>query len=96
MDFIASLPVSTNWKNETYDSILVIVDCLTKIVDYEPVNIMINIPGLAKVIINVVICYHGVLESIVIYKALLFISKFWSLLYYFLKIKKKLFTAFYL
>lgn len=76
MNFIASLPVSTNWKNETYDSILVIVDCLTKIVHYKPVKIMINIPGLAKVIINVVIYYHGVLESFVIDKALLFISKF--------------------
>ncbi len=30
MDFVIRLPVSTNWKGETYDSILVIIDKLTK------------------------------------------------------------------
>ena len=32
IDFVTGLPVSTNWKDETYDSILVIVNWLTKIV----------------------------------------------------------------
>ena len=32
MDFVTGLPVSTNWKGETYVSILVIVDRLTKMV----------------------------------------------------------------
>ena len=57
---------------------------------------MINALGLAEVIINVVIYYHRVLESIIMDRGLLFILKFWSLLCYFLKIKKKLFIAFYL
>ncbi len=35
MDFVTGLPVSTNWKGDTYDSILVIVDRLTKMVYYE-------------------------------------------------------------
>ena len=32
IDFVTGLPVSTNWKGETYDLILVIVDRLTKMV----------------------------------------------------------------
>ena len=56
---------------------------------------MIDILGLAKVIINVILCHYRVLKSIIIDLGLLFISKFGSLLYYFLKIKKKLFIVFY-
>lgn len=32
MDFVAGLPVSTDWKGDSYDSIPVIVDRLTKMV----------------------------------------------------------------
>ena len=56
---------------------------------------MIDVLGLAKVIINMIMRYYAVSKSIVIDQGLLFISKFWSLLYYFLKIKKKLSTAFH-
>ncbi len=64
-------------------------------VHYEPVMITIDIPGLVKVIINVIIRYHRVPESIIIDQSLLFISKFWFLLCYFLGIKKRLFIAFH-
>ncbi len=63
-------------------------------VHYEPVKVTIDAPGLAEVMIDMVIHYHGVLESIVTNRGLLFISKFSSLLCYFLGIKKKLSTAF--
>ena len=63
---------------------------------YEPVKITIDALGLAKVIINVVIKYHNFSNFIVINCGSLFTSKFWSLLYNFLGIKQKLFTAFYL
>ncbi len=63
---------------------------------YELVKVTINTLGLADVIIDVVVHHHGVLESIVMDQGLLFIFKFWSLLCYFLEIKRKLFTAFYL
>ncbi len=46
-------------------------------------------------IINVVVRDHGVPESIVTDRGSFFISKFWSSLYYFLKIKRKLSTAFH-
>ncbi len=32
MDFVTGLPISANWKDDSYDSILVIVDRLTKMV----------------------------------------------------------------
>ncbi len=61
----------------------------------KPVKITINPSGLAEVIINVVVRHHKVPESIDMDQGSLFISKFWSLLYYFLGIKKKLFTVFH-
>ncbi len=57
---------------------------------------MIDGPSLAKVITNVVVRHYRVPESIVTKRGSLFISKFWFLLCYFLRIKKKLATAFHL
>ncbi len=65
MDFVTGLPISTNWKGETYDSILVIVDRLTKMVHYEPVKVTIDAPALAEVIIKTVVQHHGLPDSIV-------------------------------
>ncbi len=95
MDFVTGLPVTTNWKGDTYNSILVIVDWLTKMVYYEPVKVTIDDPGLTKVIFDVIVRYHGLPNSIVSDRGLVFTSKFWSLLCYFLRIKRKLSTAFH-
>ena len=65
IDFVTGLPVSTNGKGETYDSILVIVDRLKKMVHYEPVKVTIDAPDLAEVIIDVVLRHHGLLDSII-------------------------------
>ncbi len=65
IDLATGLPVSTNWKVEIYDSILVIVDRLTKMVHYKPVKVRIDAPGLAEVIIDVVVRHHGLPDSIV-------------------------------
>ncbi len=62
---------------------------------YEPVKVTINVPGLAEVVINVIVRHHGVPESIVTDWGSLFISKFLSSLCYFLGIKRKLSTAFH-
>ncbi len=95
MDFVTRLPILANWKVDSYDLILVIVNRLTKMIYYELVKITIDALGLAEVIIDVVMRHYRVLESIVTDQDLLFISKFWSLLCYFLGIKKKLSTTFY-
>ena len=68
---------------------------LTKIVHNEPVKIRINAPGLAEVIIDVVVRHHGLLDSIITDRDSLFTSKFWSSLCNFLGIKRKLSTAFH-
>ena len=50
--FVVGLPISAVWKQDSYNSILVIVDRLTKRVYYEPVKVTINAPGLAKVMLE--------------------------------------------
>ena len=55
IDFVTRLPLSADWKGDSCNSILVIVNSLTKMVHYEPVKIIINALGLAEVIINMVI-----------------------------------------
>ena len=93
MDFVTGLPLSSDWKGDSYDSILVIVDRLTKMVHYEPVKITIDAPGLAEVIIDVIVWHHGLPDSIVTNKGSFFTSKFRSLLCYFLGVKQKLLTT---
>ena len=95
MDFMTGLPLSFDWKGDSYDSILVIVNRLTKIVYYEPVKVIIDTPGLAEVIINVLVWYHGLPDLIVTNRGFLFTPKFWSSLGYFLGVKQRLLTAFH-
>ena len=82
-------------EGDSYNSILIIVDWLTKIVYYKPVKISIDAPGLAEVIINIVVRYNGLPDSIVTNRGSLFTSKFWSSLCYFLDIKRRLSITFY-
>ena len=65
MNFVTGLPLSANWKGNSYNSILVIVDHVTKIVHYEPVKITIDAPKPAEIIIDMVVQYHGLLGSII-------------------------------
>ena len=55
MNFLTGLPVLTNRKCETYNSILVIVNGLIKMVYYKPVKINIDALRLAKVIFDVIV-----------------------------------------
>ena len=61
---------------ESYISIIVIVDWLTKIVYYEPAKVTINALGLAEVILDVLVWYHGLPNSIVLDRGSLFNWKF--------------------
>ena len=76
MDFVIGLPLSTNWKGDKYDSNLIIVNQLTKMVHYKPVKVTIDAPGLAEVIIDMVVRHHGLLNLIVTDRGSLFTSKF--------------------
>ena len=55
MDFVMGLLVSTNWKGESYDSILIIIDWLTIMVHYELVKVTIDALGLTGVILDMVV-----------------------------------------
>ena len=72
MDFVTGLLLSTDWKRDSYNFILVIVDRLIKMVYYKLVKITIDTPGLTKVIINMVMRHNGLLNSIVIDRGSLF------------------------
>ena len=96
MDFVTGLPLSVDSKGNNYDSILVIIDRLTKMVHYKLVKVTIDAPGLAEVILDMVVWHHGLSDSIVTDRSSLFTAKFWSSLYYFLSIKQRLSIAFYL
>lgn len=78
-----------------YENILVIINQLTKMVHYVLVKMTIDAPGLAKVIIDIVIKQHNLPNSIVFNKNSLFVLNFCSSLYYFFDIKHKLSTVFY-
>lgn len=95
MEFVTGLLVFTNWKSETYDSIVVVVNRLTKMVHYKPVQVTIDAPGLVKVIIDVIMRHHGLPDSIISNRGPVFTSKFWFSLCYFLGIKRRLSTAFH-
>lgn len=58
------ISISLNEKCESYDSILMIVNLLTKIVYYKSVKIMINAPKQAKIIIDIVVHHHNIFKSI--------------------------------
>ena len=94
MNFVTSQSISTNWKRDSYNSILVIIDRLTKMVYYKLIKITINTPRLVKVIINVVVRHYALPNSIVIDRGLLFTSKFWLFFCYFFGIKRRLSTTF--
>ena len=95
MDFVTRLPILINRKGEYYDSILVIVDWLTKMVRYKSVKISIDASRVAKVIIDVIIWHNSLFDSIVTDQGSVFTSKFQSSLYYFLSIKQRLLTTFH-
>lgn len=88
MNFIITLLISKDLKGNNYNFIIVIVNKLTKIVYYKPVKTIINLAGLVEVIINIIVRYYSLSNSIINYKNALFISKFQLFLYYLQDIKK--------
>ena len=57
-------------------------------VHYKPVKITLNAPGLAEVVIDVVVCHHGLPNLIVIDRSFFITLKVWLLLCYFFGIKE--------
>ena len=90
MDFITDLPTS-----HSYDSILVVVDRLSKQVHFIPTHKTLNAPGLAQLFITNVFKLHGFPLSIVSDRGSVFISEFWKALTSQLQVHLNLSTAYH-
>lgn len=90
MDFIEQLP-----KSSKYDSILVIVDRLTKWAIFIPTTTTLTSSGLAELILDRLISQHGLPNAIVSDRGSKFTSKLWRYLMSRLGIQLRLSTAFH-
>jgi hypothetical protein len=74
MDFIVGLPKTQSG----YDSIWVIVDCLSKVVHFIPVKPTYKGSKLAELYITRIVCLHGVPKKIVSDRGTQSTPKFWE------------------
>lgn len=88
IDFVTRLLILTNWKVDIYDIILVIIDWLKKMVYYKLIKIIINTSKLVEIILDMVVLYHSLPNSIMSNRGLLSTSKFQSSFCYFFGIKR--------
>ena len=94
MDFITDLPPSQK-RGKAYDSILVVVDRYTKTARYIPVKKTITAAELADVFMAKIHRHYGQPDSIVTDRGSVFTAKFWQSFTHFLKIRRRLSTAFH-
>ena len=73
MDFIVGLPKTS----KGFDSIWVIVDCLTKIAHFLLVKVLYPAVTYAKLYIDQILSLHGVPKTIVSDRGTQFVSKLW-------------------
>lgn len=90
MDFIDGLPDS-----DGFNSVLVVVDRLTKMSIFIPTHNTIDAPGVAQLFLRHVFSKHGTPADIVSDRGKHFISRFWSSLCDLLHIKSNLSTAYH-
>lgn len=65
MDFVIGLLIFMKQKRDNRDIILITVNCFIKRVYHEPVKTIIDIVGLAKMIIALIMRHHNFLKSII-------------------------------
>lgn len=70
MIFIIGLPLLVVGNDNSYDIILVIIDRLIKIMYYKPIKTIIDRASLAAVIIDIIVRYYSLPESIIVTGAL--------------------------
>ncbi len=96
MDIVTEIPKSKYWWEVEYESFLVMVNLLTKMVEYKLVPTILDVEKLAGVLIEAVIKYHSWPYSSVTDIGTLFTSKFCLSLCYYLNIKCQLTIVFHL
>jgi hypothetical protein len=78
LDFIIKLPLSKEpLTGVSYDSILVIVDRLTKYAHLIPYKEASNAEDLVYTFIKTIIAQHGTLDEIILDRGTVFTSQFW-------------------
>ncbi|WVZ70748.1 hypothetical protein U9M48_019391 [Paspalum notatum var. saurae] len=91
MDFIVGLPRT----QKGYNSIWVVVDRLTKVAHFIPVNTTYSSAKLAELYISRIVCLHGVPERIISDRGSQFTSRFWEQLHDSLDTKLRFSTAYH-
>ena len=94
MDLITGLPES-EYRGTIYDAILVVMCRYTKMAIYIRTQKTITSNDLADLLMDNLIRHHGVPEGIVTDRGSIFTSSYWSNICYYLKIQRKLSTAFH-
>jgi hypothetical protein len=77
MDFIVGLPRASHG----YNSICVIVDRLTKSAHFIPVATTYRVRQCAELYLSHIICYHGILKTIISDRRSIFVARFWGQLH---------------
>ena len=95
MDFITDLPLSSTYGSTTWDSILVVVDKLTKMAHYIPVRKTMSVADFIEVFIQEVVKHHGVPEVLVTDRDKLFTSEKWTSFCFHMRCHRNLLTAFH-
>ena len=94
MNFIVSL-LSLNWQNQTYNIIFVIINCYIKMMRYFSTTFNIDAFKLTELFIDMILKNYSLSMFLITNHEFLFMSSYWSLFCYQLKIKWKLNTVFY-
>lgn len=89
------LSIFSDWKNDIYNTILIIINQPIAIIYYKLVKVIINVQGLADITIKMVVYYNNILYFIMNDYGLVLISKLLLLLYYFFGIKLRILNIFY-
>ncbi|WVZ88945.1 hypothetical protein U9M48_035412 [Paspalum notatum var. saurae] len=91
MDFIVGLPRT----QKGYNSIWVVVDRLTKVAHFIPVNTTYSGAKLAELYISRIVCQHGMPKRIISDRGSQFTSRFWEQLHDSLDTKLRFSTAYH-
>ncbi|WVZ81007.1 hypothetical protein U9M48_028434, partial [Paspalum notatum var. saurae] len=91
MDFIVGLPRT----QKGYNSIWVVVDRLTKVAHFIPINTTYSVAKLAELYISRIVCLHGVPKRIISDRGLQFTSRFWEQLHDSLDTKLRFSTTYH-
>jgi len=91
---ITGLP-SSKHSDSVYDVILMVVDRYIKMTQYISISKTLTAMQLADIFFEKIVCRYRALKEIVSDRGSIFTSSYWSEVYYQMKIKRRLNTAFH-